>query len=364
MLPIEEILAASIAPAPPGARVLGLSRGGREVLGWVLGRGSRRVSLIAGCHADEPVGPAMLRRLAAYLAGLGPGEPLVERYTWFVVPHVNPDGEAANAAWSAATVEARDHLGAADRAFELMAYLRQAVREPPGDDVEFGFPRSPDPAADPGARPENRAVAAFLAAGAPFALHGSFHGMGFAPGPWFLIDAAWIGRTGPLRRALRERVQAMGYRPFDVDRGGEKGFRRIDEGFSTRPDSGAMRAFFEARGDPATAGLFRPSSMEYVRALGGDPLTLVSEMPLFLRPQREPEIGPAGEGELRSWLAQLAAHPDPSAARAEAERAGVRGMPLRDQMRLQLAFLGEALTAAAHPPPAEAAPEGDRQRCG
>ena len=39
----------------------------------------------------------------------------------------------------------------------------------------------------------------------------------------------------------------------DVDRGGEKGFSRIDRGFTTRPDSRAMAAYFLARDDPETA---------------------------------------------------------------------------------------------------------------
>lgn len=343
----EEIVAGPEPALPPGARVLGRSREGREIHGWVLGGGPVRASLIAGCHADEPVGPAMLRRLIARLAALPADHPLLAGFTWRVVPHVNPDGEARNATWSATTVPAADHRGAADRAYDLAAYLRHAVREPPGDDVEFGFPRAPRPEDDPGARPENRAVAAFLAEGAPLALHASFHGMGFAPGPWFLIDEAWIDRTVELRRALRERVQAMGYRPFDVDRGGEKGFRRVDEGFSTRPDSRAMVEHFTARGEPEMAARFRPSSMEYARSLGGDPFTLVSEMPLFLRPAREPEVGPAGAGEteLRAWLGRLALREDPAEAKAEAERQGVSGMPIRDQMRLQLAFLDQALAA-------------------
>jgi hypothetical protein len=338
-LPAEEILASN-SPTPSG-RVLGRSREGREIVGHVLGRGPLHVSLIGGCHADEPVGPAMLRRLAAFLASRPAGDPLLEQITWYVVPHVNPDGEARNAAWSEATVPAADHLGREDRAYDLSLYMRHVVRERPGDDMEFGFPRGPD---DSGARPENRAVAAFLADGAPFRLHGSFHGMGFAAGPWFLIDEAWIGRTAELREALRRRVREMGYRLFDVDRGGEKGFRRIDEGFTTRPNSRAMIAFFEERGDPETGAKFRPSSMEHVRSLGGDPLTIVSEMPLFLRPLEEGETGRPDDPRFRAFLDRIAARP-PEEVRAEAERCGVRGMPLRDQMRLQLAFLNEALKA-------------------
>lgn len=312
MLPIEEILDAESAPP---LRPIGRSREGREILGAVLGSGPHRVSLIGGCHSDEPVGPAMLRRLASHLSSRPD-----DRYTWYIVPHVNPDGEARNAVWSDPGFQAG--------AFDLRLYLKHAMREKPGDDIEYGFPDL---------RPENQAVADFLAGGAPFILHGSFHSIAFAPGPWFLIEPAWIDRTAELRRSLRERVRALGYGVFDVDRGGEKGFRRIDEGFSTRPDSRSMIAWFEERGDLETAAKFRPTSMEYVRSLGGDPFTFVSEMPLFLRPLPEGDTGRPDDPVFRSWLEK--------AAFSGADR--VPGMPIRDQMRLQLAFLDEALACSS-----------------
>ena len=334
-LPIEDILD---TVEPTSLRPIGCSREGREILGTVLGHGPRRVSLIGGCHSDEPVGPAMLRRLAAYLASR-PADPLLVQYTWYLVPHVNPDGEARNAAWSDKTLPE----GREDRVYDLFHYLRHVMREKPGDDMEFGFPRGSQ---DEGARPENRAVAAFLAPGAPFDVHGSFHSIAFASGPWFLIEPAWVDRTADLRDALRERVRSLGYGLFDVDRGGEKGFRRIDEGFSTRPDSRSMVAWFEERGDPEMAARFRPSSMEHVRSLGGDPFTFVSEMPLFLRPLPEGDTGRPDNPVFRAWLEQAALARTPEELRAHMETAGVRGMPLRDQMRLQLAFLEEALRTA------------------
>lgn len=341
-LPIEEILAPE-SPALPSGRVLGISREGREIVGHVFGRGPLHVSLIGGCHADEPVGPALLRRLASFLASRPADDPLLTSATWYAVPHVNPDGEARNAAWSDTTLPAVDHLGREDRAYDLALYMRHVVRELPGDDMEFGFPRDRE---DSGARPENLAVAAFLAEGAPFHLHASFHGISFTSGPWFLIEPEWIDRTAELRETLRRRVRAMGYQPFDVDRGGEKGFRRIDEGFTTRPDSRSMVRWFEERGDFETAAKFRPSSMEYVRSLGGDPFTMVSEMPLFLRPLEEGETGRPDDPRFRAFLGRLAGRP-PDELRAEAGRSGVRGMPVRDQMRLQLAFLEEALSAVS-----------------
>jgi len=337
--PIEEVLAGP--PFPPPGRVLGRSRKGQEVEGYRFGRGGLHVSLIGGCHADEPVGPAMLRRLVSFLAARPADDPLLAAATWSVVPHVNPDGEERNAPWTAATVPAVDPRGGDDRVYDLSLYMNHVRRELPGDDMEFGFPRGPE---DGEARPENRAVAAFLAEGAPFHLHASFHGMSFATGPWFLIEEAWIDRTAALRASMRNQVRAMGYRPFDVDRGGEKGFRRIDEGFTTRPDSRSMVRWFEERGDPQMAAKFRPSSMEYVRSLGGDPFTMVSEMPLFLRPLEAGESGRPDDPHFRAFLARIAGKA-PEEVRTEMEKSGVRGMPIRDQMRLQLAFLNAALAA-------------------
>ncbi len=340
-LPIDDIL--ETPPVPPGSGTrLGASRDGRDVLGFRAGSGPHGISLIAGCHADEPVGPAMLDRLAAYLLDLPASAPLVSDFTWTLVPHTNPDGEARNAGWTRAIFGDGAGKIAPEASVDPGLYLGHTVREPPGDDVEFGFPQN---AADDGARPENLAVADFLRHGATFALHASFHGMSFAAGPWFLIEAAWIDRTAAMREHLRRRVRELGYRLHDVDRGGEKGFHRIDEGFTTRPDSRAMAAHFEALGDPATAALFRPSSMEYVRSLGADPLTLVSEMPLFLVPPEH--YGPAGGGNVVSpaVVRELSMELDPDRIRELAAARGIEPMPIIDQMRLQLEFLQAGLAA-------------------
>ncbi|MDX1578655.1 MAG: M14 family zinc carboxypeptidase, partial [Gemmatimonadota bacterium] len=247
------------SPVTPGEGApLGRSREGRAVRGFRLGSGPTAVSLLGGCHADEPVGPRFLRRLVGYLSGLPADDPWLERHEWWIVPHINPDGELRNAPWA--------DEGAA--AYELGRYLRNVVREPPGDDIEFGFPRD---SSDEGARPENRAVYAWWrGADRPFVLHASLHGMGFAAGPWFLLEPAWRGRLEGLKRRCAGRVEALGYILHDVEREGEKGFVRLGRGFTTRPDSRAMRAHFEGLGDPETARLFRPSSMETVRRLADD----------------------------------------------------------------------------------------------
>lgn len=348
MLDIDSILDHSVdLPTAEGSeaaqRLLGRSRQGRPIYGYQLGHGPAAVSCIGGCHADEPVGPAMLERLVSWLALQPSTSPCLSKVRWFLVPHVHPDGAARNHAWTSFRF---DEPGAdLDGDLDLVAYLRHVVRDLPGDDVEFGFPGSPDGSPP---LPEARAVAEFLAQGAPLHLHASFHGMAFAAGPWFLMEHSWAERTLDMRNGLRDRVTDLGYRLHDVDRGGEKGFFRIDEGFTSRPDSKAMRAHFEALDDSATAALFRPSSMEYAVSLGGDPLTLVSEMPLFIAPWDLYTSGgslvrPQALSELRARAVDV--HVPAHTIRAEANRLGIRSMPLRDQMRLQLEFLAAGLRA-------------------
>jgi hypothetical protein len=328
LIPSYDLVARADPAARPPGRELGRSREGRPVEAWRFGRGDLPVSLIAGCHADEPIGPAYLRRLVACLSSLPDDNPAIAGADWWIVPHVNPDGEARNRAWA-------EPLGAR---VDPVAYLRGAIREAPGDDVEFGFPRD---AGDDGARPENRALAGWWReAGRPFALHASLHSMSVAEGPWFLVEGAWRDRIGPLAARCRRAVASLGYRLHDVDRGGDKGFERIGPGFSTRPDSRPMIRYFRDRDDERTAALFRPTSMETIRALGGDPLTLVSEMPLFLLPPR-PGDAPSTSDDLAvwkerltGWRADLVGGKDGEAVRADVAAAGIRPMPVADQMRL------------------------------
>jgi len=333
---IDSILAA--APVSPDTgELLGTSREGRAVRGFCFGTGDRRVSLLGGCHADEPVGPRLLNHVASYLDALSADDPLLDQHQWWIIPHINPDGEARNRVW----------YDGDDEVYDLGRYLAGVIREPPGDDIEFGFPRSTN---DAGARPENRAAHDWWrSAGGPFVMHLSLHGMGFAAGPWFLLEAAWQDRVEPLKAACRRHVTVMNYRLHDVERHGEKGFVRLGKGFCTRPDSVSMRQHFLALGDEDMAQRFRPSSMETIRDLGGDALTMVSEMPLFLLPGVGETLGPpdpvAVEWKARvdGWRVALAGGARPEAVSAQARQAGLEPMPVRDQMTLQWALITSGL---------------------
>jgi len=95
-----------------------------------------------------------------------------------------------------------------------------------------------------------------------------------------------------------------------------------------------MRAYFAERGDDEMAGRFRDSSMEYVRSLGGDPLCLVTEIPLFVVPNPDPQPGHPG-----AFFAVKERWGEPGALN------GTRAVPLAIAMALQLDALELGLAA-------------------
>jgi hypothetical protein len=299
---------------------LGTSEEGRPIDGVILGDGPVSVSLIAGNHADEPVGPETLRTLVE--AGVQEGSPLapwLDRVQFILVPHTNPDGEAHNRPWIAEWPS-------------LEAYLQHVERELPGRDLEFGFPDM---------RIENRLVADFLRAHGPFALHMSLHGMAASEGAMLLINRPWTFRTQPLRDGFREAVHSMGLRMHDHNRKGEKGFFYIEPGFTTTPRGDAMRTFFRAQDDDAMAQRFHQSSMEFVMSCGGDPLCLVTELPLFLVRNDDPTPGVP-----ERYLALKALLPEAKQRLAKGRSVDdllapfdVHPLPLERAMRLQFSAL-------------------------
>lgn len=241
--------------------IIGESEEGRPLLAVVLGSGRRRISLLAGAHADEPVGPDVLRRLIpSVIEHAEDFEELLSTCTFFIIPHVNPDGEARNRVWI-------------DAWPDLAAYAEHVIRELPGRDVEFNYPDR---------RVENAAVSTWLALHGPFALHMSLHGMGYSDGAMLLIEKNWSYRTEAIQSGFAAAAGSAGLRLHDHNRKGEKGFFQIAPGFTTTPEGVAMRTYFLSHGDNETAMLFGDSSMEFVRSLGGDPLSLVTELPLFV----------------------------------------------------------------------------------
>ncbi len=306
---------------------LGTSEAGRALYGAVLGEGRRTVSLIAGAHSDEPVGPETLRLLIpSLLAENNPASDLLSEFRFVMAPHINPDGEALNQRWI-------------QKWPDVEAYLQHAFRELPGRDIEFGFPHM---------RPENACVADFLKTHAPISLHLSLHGMGFSDGVMLLIDKHWIDHTEELRAGFSALAEKQNLPLHDHDRGGEKGFHYIGPGFATTPEGAAMRRHFLAQEDEETAAQFHSSSMEYARQLGGDPLNLVTELPLFLirKPVSSPEPGvPTAYLEFKDKLTELRLRLGRGeSVRQDLETFQIKPLDIALQVRLHLQIMDMAMT--------------------
>jgi len=306
---------------------IGQSEEGRPIHAFIAGRGDKNIALLGGAHSDEPVGPEMLRLLVKSLAKNKPqARPLLQKYTFIIIPHINPDSAMKNQTWI-------------NNWPDLTSYAAHAFREPPGRDLEFGYPEM---------RPENKAVADFLRQYAPFELYINFHGMAFAEGIMLLIERHWIERTKQLRSDFRAIAESHNLSLHDHDRGGEKGFEYIGPGFTTTPEGRAMQLHFKEKGDIETASKFHLSSMEYIHSLGGDPLCLVTELPLFIvslneKTNRSPGI-PKAYLEFKKQLPELRKH----AANNESLQPllklfEINSLPLQTAAEIQLSVIKKAL---------------------
>ena len=191
---------------------------------------------------------------------------LLDAFRFFVIPHTNPDGAFRNRTWRQAWGD--------DARGDCHGVFASCATGAPGAGRGVWFS---------GYAPRRTGRShAWLGQHGPFVLHGSLHGMGISAGALLLIEKNWGYRAALLQERFRQAAQAEDLPLYDRNRQGEKGFFYLGPGFWTTPEGSAMRAFFEARSDKETAALFRSSSMEYVRSLGGDPLCYVTELPLFL----------------------------------------------------------------------------------
>jgi len=337
--------------------VIGQSRENRDIIGIKAGQGELNISVVAGAHSDEPVGP----RTALFLAeGLitkrnSLFKELNERATWWIVPHVNPDGEKKNINW----------MNDANDDFRI--YSRNVFREKPGDDVEFCYPHNQTELKDilrslkensdrkmedvknknystlP--RPENLAVANFLSENKEqFHLHLSLHSMAVANGAWYLVCREWADqwKDSDVSNTLIDITKGEGLSLHDWDRKGEKGFTGIAPGFSTTPRSEAMREFFLNQDDPEMASKFRPSSMEFVQSFGGNPLCLVSELPRYTIGNGKPGEPSEDLGQFlefaKTWRKSKESNNEKSLDEL-LKKIPLQKISFETQSRLQLAFI-------------------------
>jgi len=296
---------------------VGRSRLEQPLYGYTLGNGPHLITITAGAHADEPIGPMTAQALPDMIAAHAPE--LLDTCSFRVMPQMNPDGADRNRSWFS-------------NALDFETYLEHTVRELPGDDIEFGFGEGPE------ARPECHAAKSFLWSSGPVSAHFSLHGMAWAEGAWFLINEAWASRTRDLMEDFATLCAANQLPQMEIDRKGEKGFRRIGGGCSTTPTSTAMRDHFLALGDNEMAARFQPSSMESAMATGGDSLCIVSELPLFLL-DVPADLDDPVLYRFQKALEPARASKDPAQLRDVARKFRLRPLPIEQQVAVQFAMI-------------------------
>ncbi len=245
---------------------IGKSRQGRSLFALTLGSGPTNITIKGNAHADEPAGIVTCLLLARLLTENPVWQNLKDRFRFFMIPTANPDGLARNRQWL-------------EGAFDLKRYFMHVYRDLPRDDVEFGYPASSVESVQD-VRPENIACARFLDAAAPVAAHLSLHSIVFTGGAWFLV-AADTNPTPfePSLSFLTDACVDEGIPLHDEDRGGQKGFSRLRQGFHSIPTVEGMKAFFNQSGDTTLASDFRINSMQYAMKNCGARFAAVSELP-------------------------------------------------------------------------------------
>lgn len=151
-------------PRDAGLRRVGTSRAGTPL--WLLsvGHGSRHALVVAGPHANEPVGGATVLRLAERVLAGAPGSADDADVTWNLLLCLDPDGSRRNEGWLAGPYT----LGHYFRNFFRPGFLEQPEWLPDG--------------AASAALPETRALIGLQEELRPFlqcSLHGVDVGGGF-----------------------------------------------------------------------------------------------------------------------------------------------------------------------------------------
>mgnify|MGYP006966885631 CR=1 FL=1 len=196
------------------------------------------------------------------------------------------------------------------------------------------------------ARPETKAAMALFEGQEPYAAHFSLHGLGFAEGAWCLICKEWAEKAAVYMDSFAALCGKLDFPQHDIDRKGEKGFVRIGKGYTTTPHSEPMKQFFLDKNDPETEAKFKPTSMQFIQSLGGNPLCIVSELPLFHIGVPSPDLDHLTTTEVKNALSEIRARHSPLTARhldSMCEQYDVKPTPIDLQIRLQTGMIVLAL---------------------
>ncbi|GAA1164251.1 M14 family zinc carboxypeptidase [Streptomyces hebeiensis] len=310
-LTVDELTAraTTLAAAHPGRAVLrsiGRSRAGEPIRVLSVGHGSRDVLVVAGPHANEPIGGVTALRLAHYLARAGrpggpsarvPYGPWISDATWHFVLCLDPDGARRNERWLKGPMTFAHHY----RHFFRPGFARQPEWLPT------------EPGAAP--MPETRALLRLQDELRPY-LQCSLHGVDVG-GSFVQLTRELPGLADHLNRSAAE--------------------------FRIPVERGPYDAFFWPSPGPGVYDMPRPQEADQFLSLPAATATST-----WLRPHRYGTLTAVVEAPM--WAVEevgdTAPHPDPHGALEDISRR------LREDARLLAGLLERvrpALTAATAP---------------
>lgn len=244
--------------------LIGRSRQGLPLFALQIEGGETVALAVANVYADEMAGTASLLLLAQNLLKNPSFHPLRQRFTFLLLPQVNPDGGSRNLGWMRTD-------------FDLFACLTQRFRDLPEEEIDHGFPE----VAKEKVRPEVQAILGFLKRWPRIALFVHLRGALFGGGVQFLLEPLREEVWRSTLRVLTETCRRLQIPLNDFNLLGQRGYQRWRRGFQSLPSTEALRSFFRL-GDSEYAEALRLSFFDYLRRQHGTERALVVEIPFLM----------------------------------------------------------------------------------
>ena len=221
--------------------------------------GSIKVLVVAGPHADEPIGSATVYSLLKLLNS-NFHDLVSQDIEWNIVPCIDPDGAILNEGWS-------------QKPFSFENFVRHSFKQNPADQAEFSFPLNYKKLAFNKQTPESKTLKNIIEETQPdyyFSLHNSIAG-----GAYFLINKDVDSKYYPEIHKLAETYKIPLKKKVIQDQYG-KGINTSINSYPKVKD--IYDHLSKSLDDPSKHLNWGNSSKDYLESIKKDAITFVAEL--------------------------------------------------------------------------------------